>query len=264
MPVFSRIGRSLLIVILVTFGLSACDSGPGTTSAELDPPIVSDFSFDPQEVGTGLGEEEVVSFPLSMRAAVDPRGNVLDEVAFLVRAPEAGAEPVLEGQLEQADGAYYETTVDVSIPRGEIGLYTVIVYAVGAEGTLSNEVRGNLRIIGEGQPPVIEEVAAPDTLQRPASGADPVLLPLVVTVSDPDGLTNLNRVQFWNAASPATRFDMFDDGENGDETAGDGRYTRIVEISSTNQPGTTRLLFQATDRAGLTSEVAEHEVVVVE
>lgn len=244
--------------------LSGCDSGPGTTSPEAEPPIVSDFSFDPQEIGTGLGAEEVVTFPLTMRVAVDPRGTELDEVAFLVRAPSVGAEPVAEGQLDPAEGSFFENTVEVTIPRGEIGLYTVIVYAVGAGGSLSNDVRGNLRVFGEGEPPVIETVAAPDTLQLPAAGEDPALLPLVATVSDPDGLANVNRVQFWNAAAPATRFDMFDDGEDGDQTAGDGQYTRIVEIASSNEPGTTTIRFQATDRAGLASEIVEHEVVVEE
>lgn len=252
------------MAVFVALILSACDSGPGTTSAEAEPPVVSDFSFNPQEIGTGLGDEEIVTFPLTMRVAVDPRGTELDEVAFLVRAPSVGAEPVAEGQLDPADGSFFEGTVEISIPRGEIGLYTVIVYAVGAGGSLSNDVRGNLRVFGEGEPPVIENVAAPDTLQRPAPGEDNALLPLVVTVSDPDGLANVNRVEFWNASAPASRFDMFDDGEGGDETAGDGQYTRVVEITSSNEPGTTTIRFQATDRAGLASDVHEHEVLVVE
>lgn len=252
------------MAVFTVLVLSACDSGPGTTSAEAEPPVVSDFSFDPQEIGTGLGDDEIVTFPLTMRVAVDPRGTELDKVVFLVRAPSVGADPVAEGQLDPVDGSFFENTVEISIARGEIGLYTVIVYAVGTSGLLSNDVRGSLRVFGEGEPPVIENISAPDSLQRPAPGEDNTMLPLVVTVSDPDGLANVSRVQFWNAGSPSVRFDMFDDGEDGDVTAGDGQYTRIVEIASSNEPGTTTIRFQATDRAGLASDIHEHDVVVLE
>ena len=48
----------------------------------------------------------------------------------------------------------------------------------------------------------------------------------------------------------------------GDESAGDGRFTATVQISSDNAAGINRFAFQATDRAGLQSEVVEQEVTI--
>ncbi|MEX1054388.1 MAG: hypothetical protein WED81_00055, partial [Rhodothermales bacterium] len=109
------------------------------------------------------------------------------------------------------------------------------------------------------------EVAAPDTVVRPAAGEPAKLIRIVASVSDPDGLTNVNVVQFWNAGNPSSKFPMFDDGDtaaSGDEVARDGKYTVTVRIESANQPGTNRLAFQATDLSGLRSNVFEKEIVV--
>lgn len=198
-----------------------------------------------------------------MRVAVAYDTGDLTEVAYLVRPPRAGAEPIARGTLDPADTPYFEKTVEVSIPRGDVGLYTVLVYAVGEGDVLSNDVRGNLRFLLAGEPPTIEDVVAPDSVYRPNDPEEARQVVLIAEVSDPDGLSNINRVQFWNAGNPGARIDMYDDGENGDESAGDGRYTRIVVITSDNAVGVTELRFQATDRAGLTSNIVERSILVL-
>jgi len=253
--------RGILSVLSLVI-LSACDSGPGTTSTETSPPRLSEFTFNPVEIGIDAANSGMITFPLTMRVAA--AGEEIESVRYLVRSPDKNAAPISEGELARVDGNHYERTVDISIQQGKIGLYTVLVYGVGSEGVLGNSVRGNLRVIGTGEPPVIVDIIAPDTVRLPAAGQDPTRVPLVAQVEDPDGLSNINRVIFWNAALPNVTFEMFDDGEGGDDEAGDGFYTRVVEIASTNQPGTTTLVFQAIDRAGLESETRTHEIEVVE
>ena len=66
-----------------------------------------------------------------------------------------------------------------------------------------------------------------------------------------------------NTAAPADRFDLVDDGLNGgDDVAGDGRYTITVQVASDNAPGPRVFAFQATDRAGLESNVVEKTITI--
>ncbi len=186
----------------------------------------------------------------------------VETVSFLVQGSTSGTSPVAQGTLSRTNGTRYEGEEEVTISAGDVGVYTVLVYAVDREGSLSNDVRGTLRIEGVGEPPVIEFVAAPDTVQRPESGEPPERVSIGAVVSDPDGLSNINVVVLWNVATPSVTIEMFDTGEQGDETAGDGRYTRVVEVASGNQPGENTFAFQATDRSGLASSTVEKTIVV--
>ena len=127
-------------------------------------------------------------------------------------------------------------------------------------GQASNQLIGSLVLAASGREPVIEEVIAPERVERPSTGATPITL--VAVVSDPDGLANVSRVRFWNVEAPSATFGLRDDGQGGDEVAGDGRYTATVQIESTNRPGPTTLAFQATDRGGLESQIVEKTITV--
>ena len=232
-----------------------------------DPPVLSDFSFTPTNVFAG-GFTEIdgsLRVPLTMSVTVSDPDADIESVSFVVQSPVSNRDPLAAGNLADKGDGRYERTAEVMIPKAEIGVYTVLVYAVDQSGSISNNVRGMLRFTGTGEPPVVLEVAAPDTVFRPAAGEPAKLIRIVATVSDPDGLTNINAVQFWNADNPTAKFPMFDDGDpatSGDDAARDGKYTVTVRIESSNQPGTNRLAFQATDLSGLRSNVVEKEIVV--
>ena len=58
---------------------------------------------------------------------------------------------------------------------------------------------------------------------------------------------------------------MFDDGNlalHGDQVAGDGIYSLLIQISSTNDKGTYRLEFQAKDRGGKLSNIINHNLLI--
>lgn len=79
------------------------------------------------------------------------------------------------------------------------------------------------------------------------------ILEVYFKVFRPDGTTNNNK------------FLLFDDGnvnENGDLTAGDGIYSRLIQVDQSNQKGTYRFEFQAEDRPGALSNIINHYVLI--
>ena len=78
--------------------------------------------------------------------------------------------------------------------------------------------------------PVISNLVAPNSIEMDSSGADTVFF--AITVSDPQGLDNIDIVYFTienpnNSIIPDTLF-MTDDGQNGDSTASDGVYSKVI------------------------------------
>lgn len=245
----------LLLAVACTLALAACDSGPGSATPEGVPPVVSDLTFSPQEIGSAPGGEGAFTVPLTLDVAARDEDGDLDGVFFAIQSPASGQEPVATGSLESAGGGRFAVTADVSIPEGEIGVYTIVVYAVDAEGSMSNTVLGNLKYVGTGEPPVIEDVEAEPEIVRP-----PTQLRLIAIVSDPDGLANIARVI--GTTPSGFEFDMADDGRNlGDEEANDGRYTATFDVPSAT-PGTQTFTFVAIDKSGLRSEVFTKEIEV--
>ena len=247
--------------------LAACDAAPGLPATEGAPPVLSDLAFTPDRVDVAsLGEPqsaETANVPFALEVTGrDPDGAAALQVSYLVRSPVPGAEPLYTGTLQAVPGeaGRYRDSTTLQIPVAEVGVYTIRVLAVDADGLASNQAIGSLLLAAGGRPPVIEDVVVPERITRPGEGT--TTLTLAAVVSDPDGLANLSSVAFWNVNSPANTFPLNDRGAGGDETAGDGRYTATVQIASTNPSGPTTLVFQARDRSGLESETVEATIIV--
>lgn len=265
----ARCTSARLVIGLTLFAalLAGCDQAPGVEPPGGDPPVLSQFEFDPHSVALGDPDVEEtqgqVRFSVTMRVNVEDPDDDVERVAYVVQSPFSGRAPLAEGELTRGSGSRYTRTATLTLPRGDVGVYTVLVYAVDESGSLSDNVRGMLTFSGQGEPPVLLDVAAPDTVRRPAEGEDPVLLRLYATVTDPDGLSSISEVVFWNVARPSAVIEMADDGTSyGDLSENDGVYTRTVQIVSGNDPGETVLAFQATDRSGLKSNIVEKTIVV--
>ncbi len=216
-----------------------------------------------------------IRVPISLGVTAKSQGSPISEVWYVVQSPSSLEAPIATGQLTAGGSGRYEDSVVLTLSALNVKTYTVLVYAVDEAQRISGDMRASLpyyRSFEPGMPPVIDSLAIPDTLVRPAAGEPAVSLELIAAVSDPDGQSDIGQVDFWNAAAPGTRFLMCDDGgaapcgssaDSGDKVAGDGQYTRRVFITSNNSAGTTTLVFEATDRAGLTSQVVSHEVVIL-
>ena len=261
--------------------LASCDSAPGPEDLGVRPPRLGNFTFSPQRVVFALlPPEQIVGdsvrVPLSLSVTAIGPDSPIAEVSYVVQSPSSLIDPLASGTMQAEGGNRYTASPTVTISALDVQSYTILIYAVDQARRVSGEVRGQLeyvRIFEPGDPPVIDEIIAPDTLQRPAEGQPGVSLVLTALVSDPDGLVDIEKVEFWNANVPSIRLLMCDDGgatpcgsseQSGDEVAGDARFTRRVFIESSNALGVNSLLFQVTDRAGLTSAVVQKDIIVVQ
>jgi hypothetical protein len=104
----------------------------------------------------------------------------------------------------------------------------------------------------------------PDTLVRPESGSKELLI--AVHVDDPNGKQDVTMAYFqvknntsglWGAD-----FDLYDDASNGDLRAGDGIFSRGLQISAQNAAVTNYFRFRAKDSAANFSVWYPDSVVV--
>ena len=271
--------RTLLagVVLITLLGFwAACDTAPGPTALGLRPPLLSDLTFTPPGVVLEqLSPEQIdgdsVRVPFTVGVtAVDPDGAI-EEVQFIVQSPLSQIDPVAVGALSLAGRNLYDATQTITLSRGAVGSYTVVVYAVDGDKQLSGEIRGTFDYVATGQPPVIEELEVPETVTRPAAGEPPVIFQYIAVVSDPDGLDNVATVEVDIEDFGILR--LCDDGgegscntgfpASGDAVAADGRFTLTLQIDSDNQADTLKLLFKAIDRTGLESEVVERTFTIL-
>lgn len=272
-----RTSAQLSAIFLVC--MAACDMAPGPEPTTSQPIRLQDFSMTPQRLvyallpaGDIIGDSVAVTLTISVTAS----GGEGASVHYVVQTPESAQRLLESGDMVAAGQGRHTATVHVMISALDVRTYTVLVYAVDNRGRIASEVRGQLeyvRVFEPGSPPVIDSLAVPVTIQRPAEGQAARSLSLVAIVSDPDGLSDIETVEFWNKNASSVKIAMCDRGgarpcdgsvDSGDPVAGDGRFTRRVFIASTNALGVNTLVFQATDRAGLKSNTMEATVEIVQ
>jgi hypothetical protein len=111
--------------------------------------------------------------------------------------------------------------------------------------------------------PVIENIFAPDTIvvQDPKS-----VFVVVAEVTDSNGVNDITNVWFStlrpDSTSSGARLYLNDLGIDGDEIAGDGKYSIIVEVTPANSKGTYRFDFQAQDRRQSLSEIVSYNITL--
>lgn len=150
-----------------------------------------------------------------------------------------------------------------------VGNYKINYFVTDLDNN-TRKVAENDFIYNNGQnnvAPVISNLIAPDSVQLMP---DSVLIPLHITVSDSNGLSDIQNV-FFNSFIPpdyhpssGNPFTMYDDGDphHGDQTAHDGIYSLIVILYSNAPKGVFRFEFQARDRGHLLSNKIIHNITV--
>jgi hypothetical protein len=125
---------------------------------------------------------------------------------------------------------------------------------VTSDHRIAARAQGLLHMTAPGEPPVIEEAVFDPTVVNP-----PATFRAIATVSHPGGLDRIARVEVITHTNAV--FDLFDDGTQGDEAAGDGRFTRTFQ-SEGAAPGEYTWRFRAYDRTGQVSEEVTATFVV--
>lgn len=240
---------------------SGCDSAPGPKTLDHRSPVVDELVYTPQhveleDVPPGQIDDGEVQVMLDLSVAVRDPDSDVRTVTYLVKAPLEVDQTIASGELAAAGSDRYEATLTVGLPEGRFGTYTVTVFAVDADDQLSNQVQGGITFAcSTCTQPVIESVEAIPEVVVP-----PTELTLIATVSDPDGLDNIARVE--GRAPAGFTFEMFDDGASqGDEVAGDGRFTASFDVDQAT-PGVQTFTFQAFDHGGLASDEVTKDITI--
>ncbi len=148
------------------------------------------------------------------------------------------------------------------------GVYNIKYYVKSADETLQQVALASFKF-NNGQdnlPPIIANtIIEPDTVVVNA----PTVISTSVEASDPNGQNDIIKVSFIvykpDGSTNDNELELFDDGnidDHGDLFAGDGIYSRLIQIDETNDKGTYRFEFQAKDRGGKSSNIIDHFVLI--
>jgi hypothetical protein len=212
-----------------------------------------------------------ITITLTARVS-DPNGlQDVKQVFYRIYAPVANTY-FLSGQLghvadnANATEAAYAGDISFTIERSASGVYYIEMYAQGTTSLVSNSIQVSLHVAKNNSLPHLSNLSAPDTLIRPSTGYE--LLFFAVTVSDSDGLADIDRIFFRSliSSNPDFQQPMFDDGRvtvTGDSLAGDGRYSRLLALDSTATLGTKLFRFYALDKSGVIGDSLDHTMIVI-
>ena len=244
----------LAVLLPLVAVLGACDAEPGLPET-VARPVIAGVQISP--VRDSLATDEPTA-TIPLRVEADLEGEGLIEVRVLVRYAETDS---LAAQARaEAEPGRVALDVPLVLPRGATGDYEVTVTTEGADGRPGDQAASVFRFAAASLgPPFITDVAVPPSTARPARGS--TALPIVATVTDPDGREN---IAFVVLALPEVGVlgRLFDAGDGSDETAGDGRYSAGLQIFPDTEVGTFELDAVAVDRAGEQSAPFRFSVTV--
>lgn len=234
----------------------------------------SSINSDSINIGPSRTPDDVLPLTATLTARVSAsQGNPVSTVHFSLKNPVNNA-TISNGELfdnglgidrTKGDGIY-SGKASFEIKRVEIGIFRLELFAEAENGFQSNTVLASLSVYRGNRPPFLLDIDIPDTLQLRSQAQ---LLTLRVRAADPDGLADIARVIFNSykpdgIASTGNPFQMYDDGltNHGDERAGDGVFSLIIELRSTDMTGVYRFEFQAFDRSNEGSGTVVYRVTV--
>jgi hypothetical protein len=268
-----HLGQSALIISLALLlgscekKLSAIVESTGITpflaQVTLSPSVVNSDSIN---VGSNRQSTDLLTISTILVARVQTNSPTPISVAYSITSPDSlniVSRGVLldDGQApDQARGdGLFSAKASFQIRRVQFGTYSVQVNAESEDRYRSNTIFTPLAIFRGNRPPVISDLAAPDTVKL---GNQAQSLLLTIQANDSDGLTDVARVLFNSykpdgTASGGNPFLMYDDGlvAHGDELAGDGIFSLLISLPSNTQLGTYRFEFQAFDRSNESSNI---------
>ncbi len=237
-----------------------------------NPPIVKSAVVEPSKVnldtiitGEDKSPEDTLNIKLKVIASVydsDGWDDIYETICEIINPLKNIALTTIK--LERLDSTKFYGEPNFKIKRKESGNYYVKIFAIDKAGYSGNEIYLNLNLYRENHPPVISDLNAPDTV---FVQSQPVLIKLTIKATDPDGSNDIKAVQFNSfkpdgSPSSGNPFKMYDDGNSsgisGDDKAGDGIYSIIIQLLPNTQRGRYRFEFQAIDKSNAQSNIITH------
>ena len=233
---------------------------------------VIDTSTQNYQVTSIVGIKDSIDLKTPGDSLLSPRvifssGSELSSVSFNVIASDftqLNSSPV---QMTKVANNIYEGEFILS-SQNPNGPYNVTFFVTGTNGQNKKVAESNFNF-NNGQdnvaPVISNSVVNPDTVVV----NDTTVIFSSIEVLDQNGTNDILEVYFIvyrpEGTTNGNKIQMFDNGntsENGDLIAGDGIYSRLIQVDETNQKGTYRLEFQAEDRSGALSNIINHYVLI--
>lgn len=268
-----------LAVAAIALALQSCEeSNVGTIDTQGRPPFLRDGSITPDRFVLSLIPPVNGLHPLTIAARVkifDPDNLAGAKVYAVVYGPSSNS-PILEQQLfprnPQLD-SLYDGSIRLNLGDSDVGLYHVRFVGVDNTGLDATSLYLPFIVTRLNTPPQIGDLVAPDTITVPPpvppDTVSSLSFTMSVAASDPDGSADIREVYFrsLDSSDPNSKYFLRDDGgvgtpSSGDVTAGDGRYTIRVTLTSRNEKKTYRFAFQAMDLLSDTSSTILHYLTV--
>ncbi len=175
------------------------------------------------------------------------------------------------GKIENGDDAANDGSFANKIPLSETypnGIYNIKYFIMDNSNTTKQVALGTFKF-DNGQanfaPIISDDIVEPDT----AVVTTQTVILTSIKVSDENGLSDIDKVYFIVYRPDGTTSNiqnpMYDDGniiDHGDQAAGDGIYSLLIQITSANAKGTYRLEFRAKDRGGKLSNIINHSLLI--
>ena len=156
-----------------------------------------------------------------------------------------------------SNDSIYTYRIDSTFSVGRTGTYKLSFIAENLFAQKSVPVIRSLYYTPE--KPIITKIDMPDSLKRP-EGVETTARLIRVWVTDAQGQADIDSVYFYSRkpdgelANDGNSIPLRDDGQAGDEIAGDGIYSFLMYISSGAFIGTYKFYFYARDKAGNISD----------
>ena len=267
--------RKVLTLLAFSFVLYSCKTETENGIIDLPysyPPHVKSVIISPDSVSidTLITSADSIKVNLNITAKVidkDGQSDIENVYFSVVRVENLFKK--LSGNLTRKNDSIFASDVTLTISKLETGRYRAEVYAVDKSNFKSNTVVSNLEIIRTNHPPEISDLNAPDTVYL---GFETILVKMSVKATDPDGQGDIKMVYFNSfrpdgTPSSGNPFQLYDDGGasgiSGDDVAGDGIYSIIIQIPPGTQKGKYRFEFQAVDRSNAKSNIIVHNFYVL-
>jgi hypothetical protein len=263
----------LMVVLL----LSGCSDDDSTLDPALnDTPIVftdlelSAFLVDTDTLDVKAGQDkspdDPVTIPLRVRVQVQRPAPAEDVLLRCTVTQDGSRTPVAENSISNVADGLQSFAFAIALSRGDVGDYRVEVTGEDAAGTVSARAFATLRVVYGSNPPALQELSAPDSVQLQAQQ---VTFDMSVLVQDESGPADIKQV-FFNSFLPdktpssGNPFILRDQGvaSQGDAVAGDGWYSIRVQLPPTAQKGEYEFQFRAVDFSNATSNVIIHKLIV--
>ena len=175
-----------------------------------------------------------------------------------------------------ANDSLYSGQIQFSVTRALAGRYRIQIVAQTPEGYQSNIIEKSFKLSRRNAMPKVENVSSPDSVNLPTTGF--ISVQFTAAVSDSDGLADIREV-FFKRDTLSTKFFLRDDGgstvnvfdtsatgairlSTGDIVAGDGTFSILLPVTTSNTRGTRILKFQAIDSFGDTSNIIQRSFTI--